>query len=137
LGHIRPSSIPFASFMLLVKKKDGTLYMCIDYWAPNKKTLKNRYLIPHIYEFMDELRGDKYFSKIDLHSGYHQICIREQDIPKTTFHYHYGHFKFLVMHFGLNNTLATFESCMNHVSHGQLRCFLLVFFNDILIYSRT
>jgi hypothetical protein len=108
MGHIIPRNNPFASYVVLVLKKDVTMRMCIDYRDFNKKTMKNRYPIPYIDELMDELHGEVFFSKIDLCPRYHEINIREQDIEKTTFRCHFGHFEFLVMPFGLTNAPTTF-----------------------------
>ncbi|XP_059073375.1 uncharacterized protein LOC131874148 [Cryptomeria japonica] len=135
MGHIKPSKSQFASSVVLVKK-DDTFRMCIDCKELNKKTIKNRYPIPRIDELIDELHSAYYFSKIDLRSGYHQIWVREDDVEKTTFRCHYGHFEFLVMHFGLTNAPTTFQSCMSRTFRNQLRRFVLIFFNDIPIYSK-
>jgi hypothetical protein len=118
MGHIRPITSPFASSIILVLKKDGTLWMCIDYIDLNKKMIKNRYPILWIDELMDEFHGAIFFTKIELRSRYHQISIKDQDIEKTTFRCHFIHFEFLVMPFGLTNASATFQSCMNHIFRG-------------------
>jgi hypothetical protein len=137
MGHIIPSTSLFASSIVLVLKKDGTLRMCIEYRALNKKTIKNKYPIMCIDELTDELHGTVFFTKIDLHSGYHQINIREKDIDKTTFRCHFGNFDLMFMLFRLTNTPTNFHSCMNHIFRGQLQKYLLVFFDNILIYYKT
>ncbi|GJW49567.1 putative reverse transcriptase domain-containing protein [Tanacetum coccineum] len=136
-GFIRPSTSPWGTLVLFVKKKDGSFRMCIDYRELNKLTIKNRYPLPRIDDLFNQLQGSSVYSKIDLRSGYHQLKVRDEDIPKTAFRTRYGHYEFQVMPFGLTNAPAVFMDLMNRVCKPYLDKFVIVFIDDILIYSRN
>ncbi|GKE09620.1 putative reverse transcriptase domain-containing protein [Tanacetum coccineum] len=134
-GFIRPSTSPWGAPVLFVKKKDGSFRMFIDYRELNKLTVKNRYPLPMIDDLFDQLQGSSVYSKIDLRSGYHQLRVRDEDIPKTTFRTRYGHYEFQVRTFDLTNAPAVFMDLMNRVCKSYLDKFVIVFIDDILIYS--
>ena len=136
-GFIRPSTSPWGTSVLVAKKKGKTLRLCIDYMQLNRVTIKNRYPLARIDDLFDRLRGARVYSKIDLRTGYHQLRIRETDIPKTAFRTCYGHFEFTVMPYGLTNALAAFMNLMHRVFQPYLDQFIVVFVDDILIYSQS
>nr|GEY49218.1 putative reverse transcriptase domain-containing protein [Tanacetum cinerariifolium] len=136
-GFIHPSTSPWGAPALFVKKKDGSFRMCINYRKLNKHTVKNRSPLPRIDDLFDQLQGSRVYSKIDLRLGYHQLRVRDEDIPKTAFRTRYRHYEFQVIPFGLTNTPTVFMDLMNRVCKPNLDKFLIIFIDDILIYSRN
>ena len=136
-GYIQPSTSPWGAPVLFVKKKDGSMRLCIDYRQLNNLTIKNRYPLPLIDELFDQLQGATVFSKLDLRQGYYQLRVKAEDIPKTAFNTRYGHYEFVVMPFGLTNALAVFMDLMHRVFQMYLDRFVVIFIDDILVYSKT
>ena len=133
-SFVKTSTSPWGAQVLFVKKKDGSLRLCIDYRQLNKVTIRNQYPLPIIDDLFDQLHGAKVFWKIDLRSGYHQLKVRREDVPKTAFRTRYGHYEFLVMPFGLTNAPTVFMDLINRFFGPYLDKFVIVFIDDILVY---
>ena len=137
MGFIRPSASPWGAPVLFVKKKDGGKRLCVDYRDLNRVTIRNRYPLPRIDDLFDQLGEAKVFSKLDLRSGYHQLKVKKEDIPKTAFRTRYGHYEFQVVPFGVTNAPAVFMDLMNRVFSPYLDKFVVIFIDDILVYSKN
>jgi len=136
-GLIEPSASPYGALVLFVTKKDGSLSMCIDYRALNKITVKNKYPLPRTDQLLDSLSGAKVLTSLDLQSGYQQIHIPDEDVPKTAFRTPFGHYQFKVLSFGLTNAPATFQATMTDIFRPYLNKFVVVYIDDILIFNNT
>ena len=136
-GFIKPSVLAWGAPVLFVKKNDGTIRMCINYRQINQMTIKNKYLLLRIDQLFDQLKGAAYFLKIDLQSRHHQIRVRDQDVQKTAFRTRYGHYEFLVMSFDLTNAPTVFMALMSRVFAPYLDQFVIIFIDDILVYSKS
>jgi len=136
-GFVWPSVSLWGEPVLLVKKKDKSMRLCIDYRQLNRVTIKNKYHLPRTDDLMDQLRGAYVFSKINLKSGYHQIRAKDEDIPKTAFCTQYGHYEYLIMPFRMTNTPTVFMDYMNRIFHPYLDKFMVVFIDNILVYSKS
>ncbi|GBG59668.1 hypothetical protein CBR_g49933 [Chara braunii] len=137
LGFIKPSNSPWGAPVLFARKADGTLRLCIDYRSLNRYTVKNSYPMPRSDELFDRLADNRFFTKIGLHNGYHQIRVAAPDQPKTAFRSRFGQYEFTVMSFGLTNSPATFQRAMHDIFRDILEQYVLVYLDDILVYSRT